>query len=302
MARPRERAHPVILRSSLPPLTVVRAVFRADELQRVPRFLGTTVHGVLGRALHGTVRAFPQRRACAGCPLLARCAYPALFDTPAPADPVLRAQGIRDMAPRPLVLAPDPDWRDIRGTARLLNPGDEAAVRVTPIGPAAANLPLVAIALGRPHGSRGCPTCSGDERAPDRRAEKIDSVSFGETGRSWGISSYLPRLCLLECRLRLAIARAKAGILVLSLEAVFRALLKRLRLRLEKNLGRLPNRPLALVQCRVFPKLRARKRRVVESDGLIHRLLSHAEETCGDVGTAPDRVGAPLALEVRAGA
>jgi len=138
-----------VVRAALPPLTVVRVVLRAEEPQRLPRFFTTAVHGTLGRALYGMVCAFRERSGCADCPMLRRCAYPALFETPGVDDPVLQDQGIRDMAPRPLVIAPEPDWLTVPGPSRVYQPGDEVGLRLTLVSAASADLPLVCAALER---------------------------------------------------------------------------------------------------------------------------------------------------------
>jgi len=100
-----------------------------------------------------------------GCPLLGRCAYPALFATPAPVLPklTLRTFGVRDQAPRPLVLAPEPGWTRPSGHYRRLAAGSEIPFRVTLIGKAIDDLALLVVALrkmanygiGRSQGASG---------------------------------------------------------------------------------------------------------------------------------------------------
>jgi len=165
---------PEVVRATLPPLTVVRAVLRAEEAQRLPRFFTTAVHGALGRALYRMVCAFRERSTCTGCPLLRRCAYPALFETPGVDDPVLQAQGIRDMAPRPLVLAPEPDWLAVAGPSRVCQPGDEVVLRLTLVDGASADLPLVCAALERmARSGLGLPL---DADGPQRRRASLSLV------------------------------------------------------------------------------------------------------------------------------
>jgi hypothetical protein len=130
-----------------PEVLPLDVTLRTAAPQRLPPFLGSAAHGTLARALYHTVCAFPRRTACMGCPLYTRCAYPALFATPAPAHEQLRALGIRDEAPRPLVLAPEAGWTRPSGNPFRLDAGVEIPMRVTLIGRAAADLPIVVVAL-----------------------------------------------------------------------------------------------------------------------------------------------------------
>lgn len=134
---------------NLPTILAVRATFTTTSPQRLPPFLGSAVHGALSRAVYHTVCVFPRRTACGGCPLLPRCAYPLLFETPAPADDALRAAGIRDQAPRPLVVGPEPGWTRPSGNPFHLDAGAEIPVRLTLVGRAVDELPIVVVALQR---------------------------------------------------------------------------------------------------------------------------------------------------------
>ncbi len=131
--------------ASLPPVLPLRVVMRAGEAQFVPAFAGSALHGALGRSLWKTVCAFPRRRECAGCPLFSRCAYPALFAASAPTMLGLEQLGIRDQAPRPMVLAPE--WTLPSGHPRLIPDGTEIPFRITLIGRAIEDLPLLTVAL-----------------------------------------------------------------------------------------------------------------------------------------------------------
>jgi CRISPR-associated endoribonuclease Cas6 len=132
----------------LPRVLPLRVTFQTAEPQRLPAFLGSALHGALGRALYRTVCVFPRRDACRGCPLYARCAYPSLLETPAPpAIEALRSAGIRDQAPRPLVLAPEPGWTRPSGHPFRLDAGHEVPLRITLIGPAVDDLAVVVVAL-----------------------------------------------------------------------------------------------------------------------------------------------------------
>jgi hypothetical protein len=131
--------------ASLLPVLPLRVVMRAGEAQFVPAFAGSALHGALGRSLWKTVCAFPRRSECTGCPLFNRCAYPALFAASAPTTAGLEQLGIRDQAPRPMVLAPE--WTLPSGHPRLIPEGAEIPFRVTLIGHAIEDLALLTVAL-----------------------------------------------------------------------------------------------------------------------------------------------------------
>jgi hypothetical protein len=133
--------------SKLPPVLPLRVEFQAAETQFLPAFLGSALHGALGRALWKSVCVFPRRRECAGCPLINRCAYPALFGTVVPVTEGLQRLGIRDQAPRPLVLSPEDGWTRPSGHPRPINEGAIIPFRVTLIGRAIEDLPIVVVAL-----------------------------------------------------------------------------------------------------------------------------------------------------------
>jgi hypothetical protein len=135
------------LNGRFPPVLPLRVVCETGNAQRLPPFLGSALHGVLGRSLYRTVCAFPRRGSCPGCPIYARCAYPALFQSPVPARETLAAAGIRDQAPRPLVLAPEAGWTRPSGHAVRLAAGAAVPFRVTLIGRAADDLAVVVVAL-----------------------------------------------------------------------------------------------------------------------------------------------------------
>ncbi|MFN8627784.1 MAG: CRISPR system precrRNA processing endoribonuclease RAMP protein Cas6 [Candidatus Binatia bacterium] len=156
---------------AFPSVLPLRVTFRTAEPQRLPPFLGSALHGTLARALHHTVCVFPKRPRCPGCPLYARCTYPALFETPANGDETLRAAGIRDQAPRPLVLAPEPGWTRPSGHPFALAAEAEIPVRITLIGRATADLPILVVALQRTATrGLGLRNSAGDEQSTPRRA------------------------------------------------------------------------------------------------------------------------------------
>jgi len=133
--------------NALPALLTLQATLRAAEPQRLAPFLGPALHGALGRAMYRTVCVFAHRQSCPGCPLQNRCAYPNLFAPAMPVEPTLQQVGIRDTAPRPLVLAPEPLTGVRAGGSWELAANTQIGVRVTLIGRAIAELPFVVIAL-----------------------------------------------------------------------------------------------------------------------------------------------------------
>lgn len=175
----------VINTSSLPRALALHVVLRATEPQFVPAFLGSALHGTLGRALWKAVCAFPRRTQCRGCPLFARCAYPALFATPAPELQELKLGefGVRDQAPRPIVLAPEPGWTRPSGHYWRLHAGAEIPFRVTLIGKAVDDLALLTVALGqmaesgigRPY-KEGC----AGQRCPHRAGAELARITTGD--------------------------------------------------------------------------------------------------------------------------
>ena len=167
--------------SKLPPVLPLRVVFRAAQTQFVPAFPGSALHGALGRALWKTVCAFPRRRECAGCPLLNRCAYPALFATIAPADHRLERLGIRDQAPRPMVLAPEEGWTRPSGHPRLVEKGVEIPFRVTLIGRAIDDLALLVVALRKVAQGGIGRSADGETNGPSRfAAAELAGITSGD--------------------------------------------------------------------------------------------------------------------------
>ncbi|MBV8454981.1 MAG: hypothetical protein JOZ29_22330, partial [Deltaproteobacteria bacterium] len=133
--------------SKLPLVLPLRVEFQAREPQFISAFPGSALHGAIGRALWKTVCAFPRRRECAGCPIVNRCAYPALFATLTPAIEGLERLGIRDQAPRPLVLSPEEGWTRPSGHPHPINEGAMIPFRVTLIGQAIEDLAILVVAL-----------------------------------------------------------------------------------------------------------------------------------------------------------
>jgi CRISPR-associated endoribonuclease Cas6 len=135
--------------SKLPAVLPLRVEFRAREPQLLPAFLGSALHGAVGRALWKTVCVFPRRHQCTGCPLVSRCAYPALFATSVPAAVELESLRIGEQAPRPLALSPEDGWTRPSGHPRRVDRGAIIPFRVTLIGPAIDDLALLVLALRR---------------------------------------------------------------------------------------------------------------------------------------------------------
>jgi hypothetical protein len=171
---------------ALPPVVSLRATFTTGEPQRLPPFLGSAAHGALARALYRTVCVFPRREACPGCPLYVRCAYPSLFETPAPpAMEALTSAGIRDQAPRPLVLSPEPGWTRGSGHPFRLDAGVDVPLRLTLIGPAINDLAVVVVALqGVARRGLGVPeNASASEEHPRRRTPLTLATVASSDGR-----------------------------------------------------------------------------------------------------------------------
>lgn len=155
------------LRLDLPPVLVVVADFRAEADLALPAFSGPALHGALGHALKRAVCVEPEREQCGGCPMETRCAYPGLFDTPAPPSGSLADVGIRDQAPRPLVLSPE------AGTGKggqNVRAGEVVSARFSLIGNAVTSLPILVEAL------RGIAFLGLPPRAAAERSVSLDVV------------------------------------------------------------------------------------------------------------------------------
>jgi hypothetical protein len=129
----------------LPPLLTITATFEAPVDQRLPPFIGPALHGALARSLYRLVCAFRQRTQCSGCPIHARCPYPTLFEPRAERPEALAHTGIRNGAPGPLILGPEPAW--IPGVPLDLTTGQCFSVRFSLAGRSAAELPFLVSAL-----------------------------------------------------------------------------------------------------------------------------------------------------------
>lgn len=98
-----------------------------------PDFAGSALRGAFGHALRRAACVTGQA-ACKPCPLYRRCAYPAIFETPPPPDV---RHGYANV-PQPYVIEPPAPGPLSK------NPGDPFAFSLVLIGPAIAQLPLIA--------------------------------------------------------------------------------------------------------------------------------------------------------------
>lgn len=124
---------------SLLPVARYRFTFRMREALRLPEFAGSLLRGQFGAALRRTA-CMTGAKACAGCPLLASCPYPAIFETPAPASHHLQKFS---QVPNPYVIEPPP-----LGT-RVVAEGEALSFAIVLVGRALDQLPLIVYALQR---------------------------------------------------------------------------------------------------------------------------------------------------------
>jgi hypothetical protein len=128
------------LRAGAPlPVARYRFTFRMQQPLRLPDFAGSLLRGQFGAALRHTA-CITKAKTCAGCPLLATCPYPAIFETPAPASHELQRFS---QVPNPYVIEPPP-----LGT-RAVAAGGALSFGMVLIGRALDQLPLIVYALQR---------------------------------------------------------------------------------------------------------------------------------------------------------
>jgi len=121
------------------PLARYRFTFRMRADLRLPEFSGSLLRGQFGAALRRTA-CITKARTCEGCPLLATCPYPAIFETPAPADhPLQKFSAV----PNPYVIEPPP-----LGT-RFVAAGESLSFGMVLVGRALEQLLLIVYALQR---------------------------------------------------------------------------------------------------------------------------------------------------------
>jgi len=124
---------------ALLPVARYRFTFAMRQELRLPDFAGSLLRGQFGAALRRTA-CITKEKTCAGCPLLATCPYPAIFETPAPAAHELQKFS---QVPNPYVIEPPP-----LGT-RAIAAGETLAFGMVLVGRALDQLPLIVYALQR---------------------------------------------------------------------------------------------------------------------------------------------------------
>lgn len=115
-----------------------RLEYTVERALHLPEYAGSVLRGLFGRALR-QVACITRAPTCEGCPLLRSCPYPAIFDTPPPAD----ARRVYTQVPHPYVIEPPPWGR------RVYEAGEPFAFELVLLGPALAQLPLVLVAWQR---------------------------------------------------------------------------------------------------------------------------------------------------------
>jgi hypothetical protein len=197
--------------------------FRARQPMRLPGYMGSAWRGGFGRALRraACVTGLPE---CPGCPLLARCVYPYIFETAPAADGGILAD--YDRVPNPFVLAPP--W-DAPGA---LDPGDEARLRLMLIGRAIDHRGIAEQAvveagirgLGPDRGALDLvavePVASPpDAPRPERVAITLSTpLRLVERGRLIGPEDLQPRHLLLALLRRISLLAERHGEVPLDLD------------------------------------------------------------------------------------
>jgi hypothetical protein len=113
--------------------------FRMQEDLRLPQFAGSLLRGQFGAALR-RASCITGARTCQGCPLLATCPYPEIFETPPPAEHRLQRFS---QVPNPYVIEP-PAF----GT-RAVPAGELLTFDVVLVGRAIGRLALIVHAFQR---------------------------------------------------------------------------------------------------------------------------------------------------------
>lgn len=219
------------------PVARYRLEFTTERPIRLPEYAGSALRGVFGHALRRAA-CVTGARDCAGCALVRRCAYPAIFETPPPL-----AYERRKMAnvPHPFVVEP-PAWghTDFR-------PGDTLAFDLVLIGPALRQLPLVLLAwrhalaagLGPQQGSARlrCVSVEG-EQAPVLAEPDTGVRAHSQELRLSGIGEAPAQVTLVfETPLRLQSNGRALGIGELTPHQLLMALLRRVAQLIELQLG-----------------------------------------------------------------
>ena len=121
------------------PLARYRLEWQASTPIRLPDYAGSMLRGAFGHALR-QLACVTKQKECTGCPLLATCPYPAIFDPPPPAQ-----HGLQKFShvPVPYIIEP-PAWG-----ARHLAEGETFIFHLVLIGRALRELPLILLAWRR---------------------------------------------------------------------------------------------------------------------------------------------------------
>jgi hypothetical protein len=168
------------------PVARYRFTVRLRADLTLPEFSGSLLRGQFGAALRRSA-CITRAKSCEGCPLLATCPYPAIFETPAPADhPLQKFSAV----PNPYVIEPPP-----LGT-RFVAAGESLSFGMVLVGRALDQLPLIVYALQRAFG-RGI----GPQRAAGDLEDIVYEDADGEATWIWDrdaarVLPHAPRLVL----------------------------------------------------------------------------------------------------------
>jgi hypothetical protein len=168
------------------PLARYRFTFRMHADLRLPDYAGSLLRGQFGAALRRAA-CITKARTCDGCPLLATCPYPAIFETPAPAEhPLQKFSAV----PNPYVIEPPP-----LGT-RFVAAGENLSFAMVLVGRALDQLPLIVYALQRAFG-RGI----GTQRAAGDLHDIVHEDADGGPASVWEpdagrVLAHAPQLAL----------------------------------------------------------------------------------------------------------
>lgn len=121
------------------PLCRYTLTVRAEQPLRLPDFAGSMLRGAFGHALRN-LACMTRQKDCKGCPLLATCPYPIIFETPPIAGHSLQKFSAM---PNPYVIEPP------EGGARVLEAGECFTFNQVLIGQALPQLPLIVLAWER---------------------------------------------------------------------------------------------------------------------------------------------------------
>ena len=121
------------------PVARYRFAFRMQENLRLPEYAGSLLRGQFGAALRRTA-CLTGAPVCKGCPVLATCPYPEIFETPPPAEHRLQRFS---QVPNPYVIEPP------RLGTRAVPAGGNLVFDVVLVGRALGRLALIVHAFQR---------------------------------------------------------------------------------------------------------------------------------------------------------